>query len=64
MQASDGDTVRALRQQVTGDLPALIEWPGSVHLAGKTPGAWRICRCVGRYGRAAIGMELLTKLRR
>lgn len=60
MQASDGETVQALRQQVTGDLPALIE-ARARHLAEN---AGRLADISLRLtdGRAAIGADLLTKL--
>jgi len=60
IQASDGDTLRSLRRQVTAEVPALIETR-----------ARRLAKNAGRLpdvslrltdGRAAIGSDLLTKL--
>jgi signal transduction histidine kinase len=60
IQASDGDTLRSLRQQVTTEVPALIETRAR-HLA-KNAGRLPDVSLRVTDGRAAIGSDLLTKL--
>jgi len=60
IQASDGDTLRNLRQQVTAEVPALIETRAR-HLA-KNAGRLPDVSLRLTDGGAAIGSDLLTKV--
>jgi len=60
IQASDGDTLRNLRQQVTAEVPALIETRAR-HL-GKNAGRLPDVSLRLTDGGAAIGSDLLTKV--